>query len=142
MGEISFLEGVKTTASVIADEDNTTIYVLEARNLKVTFMRAPALAGKFYEYLAYTLSRRLDATQIRYYKLKTSSPETKGIKSEPSSPIDLQGESSEQPEVPTLVSSVSMPEVFGGPKPKQPSPVHSPSKRKTKRKNSIPGSKK
>lgn len=72
LGEISFLEGVKTTASIIADKDETMVYVLEARNLRVLFFRNPGLAGRFYEYLAITLSRRLKNTQNRYYSLTRS----------------------------------------------------------------------
>jgi CRP-like cAMP-binding protein len=58
-GEISFLEGVKTTASVIADQDNTEIYIIEGGMLKVLFVRQPALAGRFFNYLATMLSTRL-----------------------------------------------------------------------------------
>lgn len=133
LGEISFLEGVKTTASVIADEDDTLIYVLEARNLKVTFRRAPALAGRFYEYLASTLSRRLNATQNRYYaidatKKTPSSFDSKEPKSEPTSPVESKKET-----VPSLTPSVSLPEVFSQPPPKHhvhPSPKHRRNKRK------------
>lgn len=127
LGEISFLEGVKTTASIIADEDDTLVYVLEARNLKVTFMRAPALAGRFYEYLASTLSRRLNATQNRYYAIDTS--KTKEIKSEPTSPIEPKKE-----EVPTLVPSASMPEVFSQQTPKHLQSHLSPRNRRGKKK--------
>jgi len=58
-GEISFLEGVKTSASVIADEDNTEVYIIEGAALSVLFSRQPALCGRFYRYLAQLLSTRL-----------------------------------------------------------------------------------
>eukprot|EP01114_Cavostelium_apophysatum_P004912 TRINITY_DN1537_c0_g1_i1.p1 TRINITY_DN1537_c0_g1~~TRINITY_DN1537_c0_g1_i1.p1 ORF type:complete len:999 (+),score=317.95 TRINITY_DN1537_c0_g1_i1:43-2997(+) len=58
-GEISFLEGVKTTASVVANEDNTEVYIIEGAALSVLFSRQPALSGRFYRYLAQILSARL-----------------------------------------------------------------------------------
>jgi len=58
-GEISFLRGVKTTASVVAAEDNTEIYIIEGAALAVLFHRQPALSGRFYRYLAQILSHRL-----------------------------------------------------------------------------------
>jgi serine/threonine protein kinase/CRP-like cAMP-binding protein len=58
-GEISFLEGGKTTASVIADEDGTEIYIIDGGLLKVLFIRQPGLAGRFFNYLATMLSARL-----------------------------------------------------------------------------------
>jgi len=58
-GEISFLEGVKVTASVVAEEDNTEVYVIEAAALSVLFERQPSLCGRFFQYLAQVLSTRL-----------------------------------------------------------------------------------
>ncbi len=70
--EISFLEGGKSTASVIADEDETEVYrstqvsvayacryIMQGKLLKVLFFRQPALAGRFYQYLAKILATRL-----------------------------------------------------------------------------------
>jgi len=58
-GEISFLEGVKTTASVSAADDNTEIYTIQGSALTVLFTRQPALCGRFFQYLAAMLSSRL-----------------------------------------------------------------------------------
>lgn len=79
--EISFLEGIPTTASIIAESgmfwflfilfsfiifffskniDETEVYVMEGENLEVLFFRQPALAGRFFQYLSTVLSSRLD----------------------------------------------------------------------------------
>lgn len=44
-GEIGLLQGLKTTASVIADEDDVEVYVVEGSVLRILFFRIPALAG-------------------------------------------------------------------------------------------------
>lgn len=63
-GEISFLEGGQATATVTAAEDETDVYVIEAVRLKVLFLRKPALAGRFMQYLATVLSGRLKQREI------------------------------------------------------------------------------
>lgn len=63
-GEISFLEGARTTASVIAETDDTEVLIIEGGVLKVLFVRQPALAGRFFCYLAGMLSARLKAREV------------------------------------------------------------------------------
>mmetsp|Transcript_14989 Transcript_14989/g.25765 ORF Transcript_14989/g.25765 Transcript_14989/m.25765 type:complete len:1097 (+) Transcript_14989:29-3319(+) len=58
-GEISFLEGGNTTAAVVADQDDTEIYVIAGGVLKVLFVRQPALGGRFFQHLSQMLSARL-----------------------------------------------------------------------------------
>jgi len=64
-GEISFLEGGKTTAAVVAEQDGTEVYVIEGGVLKVLFVRQPALGGRFFQYLSQMLSARLKARESR-----------------------------------------------------------------------------
>lgn len=58
-GEIGLLQGLKTTASVIADDDEVEIYVVEGSILRILFFRIPALTGRWFKYLTFVLSRRL-----------------------------------------------------------------------------------
>jgi len=60
-GEISFLEGVggKATASVVANEPETVVRVIEGYYLNILFEYNPGLAGRFYHYLGQVLSKRL-----------------------------------------------------------------------------------
>jgi CRP-like cAMP-binding protein len=58
-GEISFLEGCPASASVIADEPDTAVYVIEGYFLNILFEENPGLSGRFYHYLAHMLSKRL-----------------------------------------------------------------------------------
>jgi CRP-like cAMP-binding protein len=57
--EISFLEGTKASASVVAAEDGTEVYIMSKKNLQLLFFCKPPLAGRFYQFLATTLSGRL-----------------------------------------------------------------------------------
>jgi len=66
-GEISFLEGVKTSANIISDEDDTEVYIIEGHSLKILFTRQPALAGRLYEYLSSILSERLNEREISFH---------------------------------------------------------------------------
>eukprot|EP01130_Rhizamoeba_saxonica_P006063 TRINITY_DN2402_c0_g2_i1.p1 TRINITY_DN2402_c0_g2~~TRINITY_DN2402_c0_g2_i1.p1 ORF type:complete len:1540 (-),score=356.43 TRINITY_DN2402_c0_g2_i1:72-4364(-) len=70
-GEIAFLEGGTSTASVIAKKD-TCVNVIEAYFLKILFQHHPHLAGRFYHYLAVVLSQRVTARE------KKSSNENSG----------------------------------------------------------------
>eukprot|EP01119_Soliformovum_irregulare_P011897 TRINITY_DN3038_c0_g1_i1.p1 TRINITY_DN3038_c0_g1~~TRINITY_DN3038_c0_g1_i1.p1 ORF type:complete len:1023 (+),score=338.35 TRINITY_DN3038_c0_g1_i1:277-3069(+) len=58
-GEISFLEGGKVSATIAVAEVNTEVYEIEASALLALFFRQPALAGRFFQYLASVLSKRL-----------------------------------------------------------------------------------
>jgi len=58
-GEISFLQNIKTTASIVADQDDVEVYYLDENSLNVLFTRYPALAGRFYKYMVSVLSTRL-----------------------------------------------------------------------------------
>jgi len=76
-GEISFLEGVKATATVVADEEGTDIYIIEGAALTVLFARQPALAGRFYQYLAQLLSTRLREREKQMEKSPATARERK-----------------------------------------------------------------
>jgi hypothetical protein len=58
-GEISFLEGGAATASVVADENEATVYIIEGYYLDILFQRNPRLSGRFYHYLAQLLAKRV-----------------------------------------------------------------------------------
>jgi len=58
-GEISFLEGTDASASVVADENDTVVHVIEGYYLDVLFDYYPGLSGRFYHFLATVLSTRL-----------------------------------------------------------------------------------
>jgi len=69
-GEIAFLEGSGATASVVADEDNTVIHVIEGYYLDILFDYFPHLSGRFYHYLATVLSTRLKSREAAESKRK------------------------------------------------------------------------
>jgi CRP-like cAMP-binding protein len=58
-GEMSFLDGSKTTASIIADEDGAQLYKLEIALVKRLFVSDPALFRVFYQFLATISAKRL-----------------------------------------------------------------------------------
>ena len=60
-GEISFLQGVPTTAAVIAQEE-VEVCILNEQNLYQLLTSIPGLADRFYQSLAYNLSGRLRQT--------------------------------------------------------------------------------
>ena len=60
-GEMSFLEGVPTSAAVIAQEE-VEICVLNEQNLYSLLTSVPGLSNRFYQSLAYNLSSRLRQT--------------------------------------------------------------------------------
>lgn len=61
VGEMSFLEGVPASASVIAAEPVTAL-AIPVRELQQIFEAFPHLAARFYRSIAVTLSRRLRET--------------------------------------------------------------------------------
>jgi CRP-like cAMP-binding protein len=58
-GEISFLLSGGATASVIADSETVTCYVIEGYFINIMFNVRPQIAGRFYKYLAKTVQRTL-----------------------------------------------------------------------------------
>jgi extracellular factor (EF) 3-hydroxypalmitic acid methyl ester biosynthesis protein len=58
-GEIGYLEEIPATASVIAAVDDTVCYAISADTAEMLFFRAPALAGRFYRFMALKLSERV-----------------------------------------------------------------------------------
>ena len=60
-GEMSFLEGVPTSAAAIAQED-VEICVLDKQNLYSLLTSVPGLSDRFYQSLAHNLSSRLRET--------------------------------------------------------------------------------
>eukprot|EP01102_Stenamoeba_stenopodia_P011858 TRINITY_DN3671_c0_g1_i1.p1 TRINITY_DN3671_c0_g1~~TRINITY_DN3671_c0_g1_i1.p1 ORF type:complete len:1002 (+),score=213.21 TRINITY_DN3671_c0_g1_i1:63-3068(+) len=62
-GEISFLVGGKGTATVLAHEDKVEVQIIDDAYLNILFVRQPALAGRFYHYLASLLSSRLKSRE-------------------------------------------------------------------------------
>jgi CRP-like cAMP-binding protein len=65
-GEINFLDGEGTSASVVADEEETEVLVMRRSALKILFVRHPALAGRFYHYLSTILSLRYKEREAAY----------------------------------------------------------------------------
>jgi len=58
-GEITFLQGGRATASVIANSEKVELYMVEGYALKVLFELKPGLAGRFFKYLASIAEKRL-----------------------------------------------------------------------------------
>lgn len=58
-GEMSFLDGNRTTASVIADEEGAQLWKLEIAFVKRLFATDRDLFRSFYQYLATILAKRL-----------------------------------------------------------------------------------
>jgi len=58
-GEMSFLGDSRASASVICDENNTELFVLEIKLVKKLFSNDPDLFRTFYQYLATILAKRL-----------------------------------------------------------------------------------
>jgi len=59
-GEMTFLENGKATASVIASGDDCSVYIVEGFYINTLFVDYPALAGRFYSFLATVLAKRLN----------------------------------------------------------------------------------
>jgi len=70
-GEISFLEGERgnASASVIADDNNTIIFVIEGYYLNILFQYDNNLPGRFYHYIAQLLVTRLKNRQDMMHKV-------------------------------------------------------------------------
>ena len=51
-GEMSFLEGSKATAQIVAEVSGAEVYILEVSVLKVLFSLLPDLGAKFFRYIA------------------------------------------------------------------------------------------
>jgi CRP-like cAMP-binding protein len=58
-GEMSFLEGVGATASVVADEDDVVVTCVDGSHINTLLSSVPGMAARFYQSLAVTLSQRL-----------------------------------------------------------------------------------
>eukprot|EP00002_Diphylleia_rotans_P026207 TRINITY_DN5213_c0_g1_i8.p1 TRINITY_DN5213_c0_g1~~TRINITY_DN5213_c0_g1_i8.p1 ORF type:complete len:655 (-),score=142.31 TRINITY_DN5213_c0_g1_i8:1183-3147(-) len=58
-GEISFLEGGSASATVLADESPTAVYIIDGPFIEGLLKVEPGLPGRFYNYLAIQLADRL-----------------------------------------------------------------------------------
>eukprot|EP00002_Diphylleia_rotans_P019022 TRINITY_DN367_c0_g3_i1.p1 TRINITY_DN367_c0_g3~~TRINITY_DN367_c0_g3_i1.p1 ORF type:complete len:856 (+),score=164.65 TRINITY_DN367_c0_g3_i1:55-2622(+) len=63
-GEISFLEGGSASATVIADENPTAVYIIDGHFIEGLLKVEPGLPGRFYNYLALQLSDRLRSRKV------------------------------------------------------------------------------
>jgi CRP-like cAMP-binding protein len=61
-GEIAFLEGGKSTAAVIASEEEVEVDEIDAKELRAMFEAFPGLASRFYLSIATILAHRLRVT--------------------------------------------------------------------------------
>ena len=61
-GEIAFLDGGRTTASVVAKEDEVEVDAISAGDLRQLFETFSGLSARFYRSLAVALARRLRET--------------------------------------------------------------------------------
>mmetsp|Transcript_4454 Transcript_4454/g.6234 ORF Transcript_4454/g.6234 Transcript_4454/m.6234 type:complete len:1257 (-) Transcript_4454:61-3831(-) len=105
-GEMSFL-GMRTTASIVCDEDGAELYVLEINLVKTLFTADPDLFRIFYQYLATILAKRLKS-------LGQSQP--------PSSPPSQQSSTASTPGQSPVLSPATSP----GSTPSATSPITSP----------------
>jgi CRP-like cAMP-binding protein len=64
-GELSFLLGGQSTASVLAHETEVEVQIIEDAYLNILFVRQPALAGRFYHHLASLLANRIKESEKR-----------------------------------------------------------------------------
>uniref|UniRef100_A0A6B2L195 Cyclic nucleotide-binding domain-containing protein n=1 Tax=Arcella intermedia TaxID=1963864 RepID=A0A6B2L195_9EUKA len=71
-GEICFFLG-GPNETVIADENNTSIGIIEAYYLTVLFETFPPLAGRFYYYMSTVIAQRRTHKEASYLKLKQKS---------------------------------------------------------------------
>eukprot|EP00004_Rigifila_ramosa_P010800 TRINITY_DN2286_c0_g1_i1.p1 TRINITY_DN2286_c0_g1~~TRINITY_DN2286_c0_g1_i1.p1 ORF type:complete len:916 (+),score=253.09 TRINITY_DN2286_c0_g1_i1:260-2749(+) len=63
-GEMSFLEGGVASASVVAHEDKTSIYIIEGTFIESLLKVEPGLPGRFYRALAMNLAERLKTKKV------------------------------------------------------------------------------
>eukprot|EP01128_Nolandella_sp_AFSM9_P006703 TRINITY_DN350_c0_g3_i1.p1 TRINITY_DN350_c0_g3~~TRINITY_DN350_c0_g3_i1.p1 ORF type:complete len:1270 (+),score=401.91 TRINITY_DN350_c0_g3_i1:33-3842(+) len=63
-GEMTFLEKGEATASIIA-EGPCQVYIIEGYFINILFVNHPALAGRFYSYLATILAQRLSDRELQ-----------------------------------------------------------------------------
>lgn len=61
-GEISLIAGGEASASIVADVDNTTVYMFDGSHLRDVIEAEPGVAAGFYRYLANLLADRFRAT--------------------------------------------------------------------------------
>jgi hypothetical protein len=59
VGEISYLQNGPVTASVVADDDEVLVYVIDGRYLDLLYVVQPALASRFFFYLASIVQERI-----------------------------------------------------------------------------------
>jgi len=67
-GEISFLQGSGTTASVIADQDGVELCIIEGYFMKMLFGLQRGLASRFFKYLAAGIASRVRQREQDLYK--------------------------------------------------------------------------
>jgi extracellular factor (EF) 3-hydroxypalmitic acid methyl ester biosynthesis protein len=65
-GEMAYLEGIGSSASVYADADDTELLVLSANRLRSLLVTIPGLAGRFYQSVAVLLAQKLRRTNARH----------------------------------------------------------------------------
>eukprot|EP01117_Protostelium_nocturnum_P015941 TRINITY_DN6213_c0_g1_i1.p1 TRINITY_DN6213_c0_g1~~TRINITY_DN6213_c0_g1_i1.p1 ORF type:complete len:1371 (-),score=496.08 TRINITY_DN6213_c0_g1_i1:61-4173(-) len=63
-GEISFLSGQGASVSIIADENDVDIYVIDRVHILGLFEKHPGMGGKFYKFMALILSRRIRQREV------------------------------------------------------------------------------
>eukprot|EP00299_Pterocystis_sp_00344_P012827 c6214_g1_i2.p1 GENE.c6214_g1_i2~~c6214_g1_i2.p1 ORF type:complete len:1169 (+),score=268.13 c6214_g1_i2:294-3509(+) len=59
IGEISFIEGGATSASVVADSNDVVVYVMNRDFVERALINNPGLTGRFYKFLAVLLADRI-----------------------------------------------------------------------------------
>lgn len=64
-GEVMYLYGGSATATIVADNDGTEVYILDRVSLERHLFHAPELAGPFYKAIASSLDDRLQARNER-----------------------------------------------------------------------------
>ncbi|KAF2072479.1 hypothetical protein CYY_006211 [Polysphondylium violaceum] len=66
-GEITYLLSGEATADVIADSDQTEVYAIEGQFVNILFDLNPALASKWFKYLATALNKTLIERESQLY---------------------------------------------------------------------------
>eukprot|EP01130_Rhizamoeba_saxonica_P016523 TRINITY_DN7657_c0_g1_i1.p1 TRINITY_DN7657_c0_g1~~TRINITY_DN7657_c0_g1_i1.p1 ORF type:complete len:795 (-),score=172.85 TRINITY_DN7657_c0_g1_i1:12-2357(-) len=82
LGEMTFIEKGPATASVIAGEYGSSVYVIEGYSIHSLFVNYPELSGRFFSYIASVIADRLnqrektEGGELRISDTSSTNPET------------------------------------------------------------------
>lgn len=68
-GEISFLDGLPSSITVVAGKEGADISVIDGSFMNILFLIEPQIAGKFYKYVATLVATYLKDSQNVFFKI-------------------------------------------------------------------------